>query len=69
MRWNANVKTILADPFLKEGSKSDKFQITEGIGLMPLKTTLLKNKITNKLDLNQSGLVQQKLMDLRFIMG
>ena len=41
--------TILADPFLKEGSKSDKFQITEGIGLMPLKTTFFKNKITRQI--------------------
>jgi len=41
--------TILADPLLKEGSKSDKFQITEGIGLMPLKTTFFKNKITRQI--------------------
>ena len=41
--------TILEDPFLKEGSKSNLDKITKGIGLLPLKTTFLKNKITRQI--------------------
>ena len=41
--------TILEDPFLKEGSKDNSKKITRGIGLLPLKTTFLKNKITRQI--------------------
>ncbi len=42
--------TILEDPFLKEGSKGNLEQSIEGIGLLPLKTTFLKNKITRQIN-------------------
>ena len=41
--------TILEDPFLKEGPKDNSQKITKGIGLLPLKTTFLKNKITKQI--------------------
>ena len=41
--------TILEDPFLKEGSKANSDLTIKGIGLMPLKTTFLKNKITRQI--------------------
>ena len=40
--------TILEDPFLKEGSKTNSYKIN-GIGLMPLKTTFLERKITRQI--------------------
>ena len=42
--------TILEDPFLKEGSKANLDRFTKGIGLLPLKTTFLKKKITRQIN-------------------
>ena len=42
--------TILEDPFLKEGTKINSEKPTKGIGLLPLKTTFLKNKITRQIN-------------------
>ena len=42
--------TILKDPFLKEGSKNNLIQSINGIGLLPLKTTFLENKITRQIN-------------------
>ncbi len=42
--------TILEDPFFKEGSKSNSEKSIEGIGLLPLKTTFLENKITKQIN-------------------
>ena len=42
--------TILEDPFLKEGTKINSEKPTRGIGLLPLKTTFLKNKITRQIN-------------------
>ncbi len=42
--------TILEDPFFKEGSKTNFKQSIKGIGLLPLKTTFLKNKITRQIN-------------------
>ncbi len=41
--------TILEDPFLKEGSQENLEQSIKGIGLLPLKTTFLENKITRQI--------------------
>ena len=41
--------TILEDPFFKEGSKNNLQKSIKGIGLLPLKTTFLKNKITRQI--------------------
>ena len=43
--------TTLEDPFLKEGSEKKLGNPIDGIGLMPLKTTFLKNKITRQIHL------------------
>ena len=42
--------TILEDPLLKEGAKPNLDKMIRGIGLMPLKTTFLKNKITRQIN-------------------
>ncbi len=42
--------TILEDPFFKEGSKDNTDQSIEGIGLLPLKTIFLENKITRQIN-------------------
>ncbi len=42
--------TILEDPFFKEGSKINLEKSIKGIGLLPLKTTFLKNKITRQIN-------------------
>ena len=42
--------TILEDPFLKEGSKVNSNRSIKGIGLLPLKTTFLKKKITRQIN-------------------
>jgi adenosylcobyric acid synthase len=42
--------TILEDPYSKEGSKNNSQQKTKGIGLLPLKTTFLKKKITRQIN-------------------
>ena len=41
--------TILEDPLFKEGSKPNLDLTIKGIGLLPLKTTFLKNKITRQI--------------------
>ena len=40
--------TILEDPFLKEGSKTNLEKKIRGIGLLPLKTTFFEQKITRQ---------------------
>ena len=40
--------TILEDPFLKEGANESLNKMIKGIGLLPLKTTFLKKKITRQ---------------------
>ena len=40
--------TVLEDPFLKEGSKTNLENKIRGIGLLPLKTTFLAQKITRQ---------------------
>ncbi len=40
--------TVLEDPFLKEGSKTNLEKKIRGIGLLPLKTTFLEKKITRQ---------------------
>ncbi len=40
--------TILEDPFLKEGSKTNLEKKIKGIGLLPLKTTFFEQKITRQ---------------------
>ena len=42
--------TILEDPFFKEGSKTIFNKSIKGIGLLPLKTTFLENKITRQIN-------------------
>ena len=42
--------TILDDPFFKEGSKTILYKSIKGIGLLPLKTTFLENKITRQIN-------------------
>ncbi len=42
--------TILEDPFYKEGSVLNLEQSIKGIGLLPLKTTFLENKITKQIN-------------------
>ena len=42
--------TILVDPFFKEGSKNNLDKTIKGIGLLPLKTTFLENKITRQIN-------------------
>ena len=42
--------TTLEDPYFKEGSKNDYEQKIQGIGLLPLKTTFFKKKLTRQID-------------------
>ena len=42
--------TTLEDPYLKEGSNANLENSIKGIGLLPLKTTFLKNKITRQIN-------------------
>ena len=41
--------TILEDPFFKEGSKDNLDHSIKGIGLLPIKTIFLENKITRQI--------------------
>ena len=41
--------TKLEDPFFKEGSKTNSKQKINGIGLLPLKTTFFKKKLTRQI--------------------
>ncbi len=42
--------TTLEDPYFKEGSKNYSEQKIEGIGLLPLKTTFIKKKLTRQIN-------------------
>jgi len=42
--------TTLEDPYFKEGSKNYSEQKIEGIGLLPLKTTFFKKKLTRQIN-------------------
>ena len=42
--------TTLEDPYSKEGSKNYSEQKIKGIGLLPLKTTFFKNKLTRQIN-------------------
>ena len=42
--------TILEDPFFKECSEANSDKLTKGLGLLPLKTTFLKDKITRQIN-------------------
>jgi len=42
--------TTLEDPFFKEGSKNYSEQKIKGIGLLPLKTTFFKKKLTRQIN-------------------
>ncbi len=42
--------TILEDPFFKEGSKDNLDHSIKGIGLLPIKTIFLENKITRQIN-------------------
>ena len=42
--------TILEDPFFKEGSETYSDQKIKGIGLLPLKTTFVKKKLTRQIN-------------------
>ncbi|MDC3019703.1 cobyric acid synthase [Prochlorococcus sp. AH-736-E15] len=42
--------TTLVDPYCKEGAKNDSEQKIKGIGLLPLKTTFLKEKLTRQIN-------------------
>ena len=42
--------TILEDPFFKEGANINLKQSINGIGLLPLKTTFLQEKITRQIN-------------------
>jgi len=41
---------VLEDPFFKEGSKDNLVHSIKGIGLLPIKTTFLENKITRQIN-------------------
>ncbi len=53
--------TSLEDPFLKEGSKSDSEQKIKGIGLLPIRTTFLKNKLTRQISSESLWPCQSKI--------
>ena len=42
--------TTLEDPYFKEGSKNYSEQKIKGIGLLPLKTTFFKKKLTRQIN-------------------
>jgi len=52
--------TTLEDPFCKEGSKKHSEKI-KGIGLLPLKTTFLKNKLTRQINSESIWPCQSKI--------
>jgi len=53
--------TILEDPFLKEGSKTLSEKKIKGIGLLPLKTTFFKKKITRQINSESLWPCQSKI--------
>jgi adenosylcobyric acid synthase len=53
--------TLLEDPFLKEGSKNFSEQKIRGIGLLPLKTTFTKKKLTRQISSESLWPCQSKI--------
>ena len=53
--------TSLEDPFLKEGSKSYSEQKIKGIGLLPIRTTFLKRKLTRQINCKSLWPCQSKI--------
>jgi adenosylcobyric acid synthase len=53
--------TTLEDPYFKEGSKNYSEQKTKGIGLLPLKTTFLKKKLTRQINSESFWPCQSKI--------
>jgi len=53
--------TSLEDPFLKEGSKSYAKQKIKGIGLLPIRTTFFKNKLTRQISSESLWPCQSKI--------
>ena len=53
--------TFLEDPFLKEGSKTFSEQKIRGIGLLPLKTTFFKKKLTRQISSESLWPCQSKI--------
>ncbi len=53
--------TSLEDPFLKEGSKNYSEQKIKGIGLLPIRTTFLKKKLTRQINSKSLWPCQSKI--------
>jgi adenosylcobyric acid synthase len=53
--------TTLEDPFFKEGSKNNSEQKIKGIGLLPLKTTFFKKKLTRQINSESLWPCQSKI--------
>ena len=53
--------TTLEDPFLKEGSNTYSEQKIKGIGLLPLKTTFFKKKLTRQISVESLWPCQSKI--------
>ena len=53
--------TSLEDPFLKEGSKSFSEKKIKGIGLLPIKTIFLENKLTRQISSESLWPCQSKI--------
>ncbi len=53
--------TTLEDPFFKESSKTYSEQRIQGIGLLPLKTTFFKNKLTRQISAESLWPCQSKV--------
>ena len=53
--------TTLEDPFFKEGSKNSTEQKIKGIGLLPLKTTFFKKKLTRQISSESLWPCQSKI--------
>ena len=51
----------LEDPFLKEGSKSYANSKIKGIGLLPIRTTFYKNKLTRQISSESLWPCQSKI--------
>ena len=53
--------TTLADPYCKEGAKNNSEQKIKGIGLLPLKTTFSKEKLTRQINSESLWPCQSKI--------
>ena len=53
--------TSLEDPFLKEGSKSYSEKKIKGLGLLPIRTTFLENKLTRQISSESLWPYQSKI--------